>query len=239
MGVENNNSVASAPATTDLDKTHDALVSHIETYIKDPQPESLKSLQEIFPTYKTTRENYQKSLTEFQKAQEAANQPPADYVFELPKDSKVDASFVDQIKAYAKENKLSLAAAKAKFENDYSAVSGWISQREAQSNKQLETMKASLTAHPVLGGANLPQTNELVTRFIETFGPKDYMAKFQRMGANFDADTMEMIYKAAQAISPEKLIMPKQGTVAPKAGEVPGRKIPAGFSEIKTAGAAK
>lgn len=231
--------VVTAPATTELDKLHDSLLSSLDGLSKD-HGEVLKPVLEVATAYKTTRENFLKQKTAFETQEAAKNTPPEKYELALPKDSILGESYVDQVKAYAKEHKLTQARALEVLADRESTAKYVIDSRKAEFQKALDAGAAALKAHPVMGGANLAKTEDLVTRFIETYSPKakegqiSVMEKLKRAGATVDPDIMELIYKAAQAIGPEKLILPKTQPNAKQAlaGQASMRP-PKGFSEIK------
>lgn len=230
MGGENN-SVATAPATAELDKAHDTFIQSFEKYIPSEVTEDLKGVVANLTAYKTNREAFAKQRAEFEKTQAAQNAPPENYDLKLPKDSTLGETYVETVKAYAKEHKLSQAQASAILEDREKTAAYVITSRKAEFQKVLDANAAALKSHPVLGGDNLGKVEELSTRFLETYGPKGIVEKLKASGALVDPEIVEMIYKAAQAIGPEKLIMPKNDTKT-EVGQIPASKPPESFSKV-------
>ena len=240
MGNENN--TATAPATAELEKLHDDLISSLEKYQPENVTDQVKELTGKLTAYKAERVKFQSAKAAYDKAQGELNAPPKEYDLKLGDDSPLGKDYAETVKAYAREHKLTQAQAASILNERDAAARHLIERKNADFQKTIQAKKAALEAHKVLGGANAARTNEMVTRFFETFGSpeaKDATGKvtkvstltaFQQMGGNVDSEWVEMFYKAATALGPEKLKLPKLAPQAQPKGQIPGHRPPKGFS---------
>lgn len=240
MGQENNSAV-SAPAPVEVEKIHDSLLTSLDSYAKAPTPETFVPIGEIINTYKTARTKFQGELKAYQEAEAKKNAPPDQYQIEMPKDSPLGADYAQTLLALGKEKKMTQAQLTATLADRDQTVRGFLEKRAAQFNDLIKRNQETLKAHPVLG-KDLAATEGMCTAFIETYGrpaadgKPSTLETLKKSGALMDPEIVEMIFKAAKALGPERLVMSKSATsVKPAVNPGVGTDTPPqGFSQVST-----
>lgn len=240
--MENNSSssVATAPATTEMDKAHDSFITTVEGLREGGPAADYENAAKALKTYKELRTKYQGESMAYQEALAKRNAPPDKYDLALAEDSPLGKDYVKTVEALAKEKKLSKEAAENILKERDATAREVMAKKKADFQSVLTAEAEKLKAHPVMGGVNLPKTEELITRFIMTHGNEETLTLLKNAGATVNTKIVEMLYKAAQAFGPERLVMPRQAapdraTIAQAGRDTP----PAGFSKITVnAGAA-
>jgi hypothetical protein len=242
-----------APATIELDKSHESFLSSLDTFAKDPKPEAFGEVTKVLTAYRGERAKYLNAEAEYRKALEAKNAPPEKYEFKLGEDSPLGKDYLTTFSVFAKEKKLSADRATEVLTDRDSTVRAFIKQREQDFGAMLKKDADTLAADQVMGRDNLKQTEELITRFVETFGDArvgnpgdvtkgvkpsaDYkpgtLDLLKAAGATVNPMVVKMLLKAAQAIKPENLKMPNTAPDSKQKMVIPVDAPPVGFSQTK------
>ena len=232
--MPDSNTVVSAPAPTEMDKLHDDFLGAFGKWAPpETLQEELKPIIKAKADYEAARTKYQTDTKAYTEAQAKANALPEKYTFTLADDSPLGKDYTKTIEAIAKEKKLTQAQANTLLADRDTTVRGFVKSQLDGFESAINASAEKLKAHPVLGGSNLAKTEELCTRFVETFGTPQSMEKMKKAGAFADPEIVEMIYKAATMIGSERLVMPKGVTKEANLADV-GRDVPpSGFSQTK------
>lgn len=157
------------------------------TFLTDfvSDPESLKTMPDADvvklhgKVTASTTKHFQ-TLAEKQK-QERLNAAKG-IKLELPQESKLHATDVERIAAYAREQGLSLQEAQAVLSENEKAVTAF----EARQREQVATQRAKWVdewqADPALGGEKLATTQKNILRTIDKFMPKPLQEKLKETG---------------------------------------------------------
>lgn len=124
---------------------------------------------------------------------------PENYDLKLSEGSLIDSARVDEIKAYAKENKLTNEEAQKILAQDETAVQRFLKSEqdafESRKAKWIDEIKADKD----IGAENAPKAAELTSRFIQRFGDPEFQKVLETTGLGNHPGLVKMLYRGLQA----------------------------------------
>lgn len=118
-----------------------------------------------------------------------------------PKDSPfVTAEDLKRISEEAKGGKLTLEQAQSLVNREHAVGERLLAIGQARLKAQSKGWEDALKAHPQMGGANLPQTDSIVTKACVTLFGKDFLDEVVRMGYQFHPKFVEGLFKYGKAM---------------------------------------
>jgi hypothetical protein len=165
---------------------------------KTPTPETTKAFQDSFKTFTGKHGEWLKA-EEKRRADEAASRGvPDEYKLDLPKDSHLDPTFLEDLKKNGKEQKLTQADIERLLQHSDATAKHVVDRYLAAHQAEVEGWKKALEVHPRMGGASLAKTNELTTQILKEFGPPGFLEKLQKSGLAYNTDLVEFIFNIAE-----------------------------------------
>lgn len=140
-------------------------------------------------------------------ATQAAPVVPEKYDLKLPEGSKLEASFVDQLSAFAKEQGLNQAQAQKLLEREHASRLAFESSHKEAQDKALADYRAGLLTtlekDPEIGGAKLAENAEYAKRFVAQFGSEQLKKDLNESGLGNHPELIRMLAKAGKQFMAE------------------------------------
>lgn len=141
------------------------------------------------------------------KEQEAANRPPDAYELETPKDTLLKPERLEDLKAFAKANKLSLTQAKLFLEREHTAVDGFFKSQQAEVQKTQEAWAAENLKN--FGGdeKKLAAASENANRLLKKYDPEGKLsAELKTSGLGNHPGLLSFLNDVAATMSEDQLV---------------------------------
>jgi len=140
-------------------------------------------------------------------ATQAAPVVPEKYDLKLPEGSKLEASFVDQLSAFAKEQGLNQAQAQKLLDREHASRLAFETAHKAAQDKALADYRAGLMTtlekDPEIGGAKLAENAEYAKRFVAQFGSEQLKKDLNESGLGNHPELIRMLAKAGKQFMAE------------------------------------
>lgn len=146
------------------------------------------------------------------EAKESVEQKPVvpeKYDLKLPKDALLDASAIEKIAAYAKEQGLSNESAQKLLERENQTVSEYVNEQKSKHKQINDTVwKNELVADKEFGGQHLEENGKLAHRAAEAFFGESFIDEVKALGMNHNPILFKGLVRIAKAMSDDRLVIP-------------------------------
>jgi hypothetical protein len=150
----------------------------------------------------------EKPRAEAQAPSEQKPAVPEKYDLKLPEGSSLDASYVEKVASYAKEQKLSNEQAQAVLERENTAVATYVESQKDQLKKQTETWVESLRGDKELGGEAFKENVELAKRVVHRFGSEEFRKTLSETGLGNHPELVRVFARIGKEMAEDKLVHP-------------------------------
>lgn len=154
-----------------------------------------------------------------EQSKEGEEVKEVEYKLELPKETYLDQAAMDNVVAFAKEQKLSNEQAQSILNREHEAISKYqVSQQEAY-DAQLNAWRSEVVNDKVMGGDNLKRTSENARRVVERFGNPEFITILNDTGYGDNPEVVRFLSKIGAIMSEDSLIMPGSKAESAKSTE--------------------
>lgn len=148
--------------------------------------------------------------------------PPADpFDLKAPKDSYLDNTAVDSVKAFAKEKGLSPDQAQALLERESANVASFVEQQEKAREELRTSWLEQAKTDKEIGGDGFNANAELAKRVVEKFGTDDFKKALDESGLGNHPELVRILARIGKAMGNDTLVVPGSisGTPRPSMAE--------------------
>jgi len=138
-----------------------------------------------------------------------------DFELKLPKDSRLDESHVDGVRALAKDANLTEAQAKAILLRDHKAAIEAHEAQEAFLDAKAEEWEGQCSNDPEFGGDKWKGTQQRVKQFVNRFGTEALKESLNASALGSHPEVVRLINRAAMVMSDDTLVF-SNNNAAPK-----------------------
>jgi hypothetical protein len=131
-----------------------------------------------------------------------------EYSLKLDEESLLDVSLVEDVKAFAKENKLSNKQAQGVLKGQEKAVTDFWDRQLDIVEKSKEEWRESVINDPQMGGENLKQTAEHARKVVAKFGSEEFVTLLQETGYGDHPEFVRFTSRLGKLMDNDTLIMP-------------------------------
>lgn len=136
------------------------------------------------------------------------------YELKLSDESRLGAEALEEVKAFAEENKLSNEAAQAMLKREEDAISNYITESEAALDAQVEEWRGAVVADKSLGGENFEKTKADSRKAVERFGSEEFVNILNSTGYGNNPFVVSFLAQVGSLMSDDSLVIgggePKQ-----------------------------
>ena len=143
-----------------------------------------------------------------------------EYNLKLEEDSPLDASHIDLVSAFAKENKLSNEQAQALLKQQEETVASFWDKQVEAAEKEKEVWRQTIIDDPTLGGENLKTNSENAKRVVQRFGDEDFINLLRDTGYGDHPAVFRVLSKLGAMMSEDTLVLPGQSKQSKSAEEL-------------------
>lgn len=197
-------------------ETEDALYSTKETELKEEvEPEKTTLVSEDPIEDEVTDAEEDKSKEE-SKTPKSDKEEDGEIVYDLAlsEESLLDKSVLEEVKTFAKENKLSSDAAKSMLEREENAVSNFVANHEEALDLQIDTWRNEVESDKEMGGENFSKTKVNAKKAVERFGGDAFTKILNETGYGNNPDVVRFLSNIGELMSSDTLVIPKGGKPA-------------------------
>jgi hypothetical protein len=133
---------------------------------------------------------------------------PEKYDLKIPEGSLLEASAVEKIAAYAKEQGLSQKQAEALLERENQAVADFAQGQTKQLEQKREEWLKTAQVDPEFGGTEFPKNVEIAKRVINRFGSDSFKAALNESGLGNHPELVRFCWRLGKAMTDDELIVP-------------------------------
>lgn len=173
-----------------------------ETVIETPATTAAATTEAVKEAVAVTEST--KEATTEAKTEEVPTE--SEYDLKAPEGSRIDASDIEEVKAFAKENKLSVKAAQQVLDQRAKSVSGFLSSQTGLLKQQSEAWAEELKADPVLGGKNFKESTQTAHAVVEKFGSENLKKMLNGTALGNHPDMFRFLHKLGLEMVPKKEI---------------------------------
>lgn len=201
---------AAATSTGDTSTTPEALHEAAYSAVTAWQNEADEAKKAELKTAATTAVETARKALEAQKTSAAANKPPDKYELKAPEGSLLKPEALDEIKAFAKANKLTQAQADLIVTREHTAAKRFFDGQQAEVHLTQQTWAKENLAHPDVAGdpVKLKAMAEGVKRVVEKFGPEGMVAELDRTGLGNNPQFLSLMNNVFKGMSEDQLVKP-------------------------------
>lgn len=179
---------------------------------EDPIKDEVTETKEV-----NAEENPEKLEKEAEKADDDKNEESEiSYDLKLAEESHLDAKAIEEVTAFATENKLSNEAAQAMLKREEEMLTNFVQSNEAALDAQVNQWRESIVADKVLGGENLETTKANSRRAVERFGSEGFIEILNTTGYGNHPEVVGFLNKLGSLMSEDSLISGKAEPAAQK-----------------------
>lgn len=144
---------------------------------------------------------------------------PEKYDLKLPEKSALDASAIERIAAYAKEQGLTNEEAQGLLEIESEAVSRYAQAQAEQVKSKVEGWKADVRKDKEIGGEAFEKNVELAKRVVERFASEDFKKALNETGLGNHPELVRVFFKIGLAMADDSLVQ-SGAQIGPKSRDV-------------------
>lgn len=192
-----------ATAAPEAEKTQQTESTTPKEGAEKTAPESMVTLAEVEKPKEGEKE----------KTETTAAKIPEKYDLKLPKDSKLDATYLEKVQAIAKEKGWTNERAQEHIEERHAAITEF----ETGQRRELETLndktwKEELFADPDFGGKNFEQNGHMAYKAAERFGGKEFADSMKAMKLNHHPQLFKFLVRVGRAMESDKIVTTNERT---------------------------
>lgn len=146
--------------------------------------------------------------TETKKPEEEKKVVPEKYELKVPEGSQLDASYVEKIASYAKEQGLSNEQAQALLERDSAALADYVKAQHETLEKQQVEWKQQVELDKEIGGQAHRQNVELAHRVLKRFGSEAFLDQLDSTGLGNHPELLRVFVRIGKQMGEDSLVMP-------------------------------
>ena len=132
------------------------------------------------------------------------------YTLKLSEESHLDKSTLEEIKSFAKENKLSNEAAQSMLKREEDAVSNFVKGSQDALEAQVEQWRGDVEADKVLGRENFEQTKLNARKAVQSFGSEEFINILNTSGYGNNPEVVSFLAKIGSLMSSDSLVVGSQ-----------------------------
>lgn len=136
-----------------------------------------------------------------------AKKEEVEYKLELSKETFLDNSILEDVKAFAKENNLSNEAAQKLLSKQDDIISKFVEAEKNGHDKKVETWREEIISDPVYGGDNLKKMSENAKRVVEKFGSENFKELLRDTGYGDNPEVFKFIAKIGSLMDNDSLVL--------------------------------
>lgn len=174
-----------------------------------PEKTTIVSEDPIEDEVTKTEEVKSEESTEKQDEEKEEKEGEISYDLKLAEESYLDKEVVEEVKAFAMENKLSNEAAQAMLKREEDAVAKYIESSDSAIDSQISKWREDVLADKVLGGENLETTKANSRRVVERFGTEGFIEILNSTGYGNHPEVVGFLNKLGSLMSEDSLISGK------------------------------
>lgn len=189
--------VNASQTNIDAGKTEESANS--EVIQSTPPKESAPTTGEQTPATQAPQSTEAEPSKETVKVDEVANVPEI-YELKLPENSKLEQSELEQISAFAKENKLSNELAQKILDQKSETISNFEAKALEQHRAKADLWFDQIATDKVLGGDNFKKNAELAKRAAQRWGGEPFFKTLEETGFGNHPDLFRLLVNAGKEI---------------------------------------
>jgi hypothetical protein len=197
--------VATAQVTTKAESTTEELTSALY-----PEKESKESVEV------KSEEKKEASGTQEKPEEKVAEKVEGSLELDLPEETLLEASAVEELKAYAKEHNLSKEQAQKILEMQDGLLTGFNNKIVENFNNQIKSWGEEIKADKELGGENLSRSVELAKRAVKEFAGEEFLAELDQTGYGNHPMLFKMLVKIGSELNAKGLVLSNTQSNQPK-----------------------
>lgn len=130
---------------------------------------------------------------------------PEKYDLKLPADAKLDASFVESVASYAKENGLSNEQAQKVLDREAGLVSNHTKTLVSEYQNQVKSWQDAVAADKEFGGDKLTENKEMYHRAVERFGGETFKKLLVDSGYEHHPEVFKAFAKIGKEMAEDRI----------------------------------